>query len=414
MSRNERCKEWVFKTEAISPHRIVSAPRFRRMLAALIIGSLIVTGCTGVPDAIVGIDNPKSPAETVHGVKTHDIFIMTTRAPDSDPALLYSGNRSRHLGLAKVTVTIPPNHAVGKIERPSSLPPDPNKVFTIVDPQKYDSDTAFMNGIHDAVKSRNPDDQTLLLFVHGYNTTFTAGVLRLAQFIEDSGYTGVPVLFSWASRGKTLDYVYDLNSALQARDALIESATMLGGSGAKSFDIVAHSMGNFLTVEAIRQAKIEGKFKKGGGRIQNIILASPDIDADVFQEQLDVFKQTDRHFYVLISADDKALALSRRIAGGVSRVGDENADKLAALGVVVIDLSKVNDPNNLNHSKFADSPEVVKLIGRRLQAGDSLATAQPDTNMLSGITSGLAGLPSAKSSSGGEIVDVSERGVQLK
>jgi esterase/lipase superfamily enzyme len=380
------------------------------LLVVLVAGNLFAAGCTSVPDAIIGIENPKTPAQSVSGVRTHEIFVMTTRAPDSDPALFYSGNRSRDLGLAKVTVTIPPVHEVGKIERPASLPPDPKKVFTISDPRKYASDTAFMDGVRDAVKSRNPDEQTVLLFVHGYNTTFTAAVLRLAQFIEDSGYTGVPVLFSWASRGKTIDYVYDLNSALQARDTLIESATMLGGSGARSFDIVAHSMGNFLTVEAIRQAKIEGRFKTHGGRIQNIILASPDIDADVFQEQLDVFEETDRRFYVLISADDKALALSRRIAGGVNRVGDENADKLAALGVTVIDLTEVDDPNNLNHSKFADSPEVVKLIGKRLQAGDTLETGQPGSNGVTGMASGLAGLPAAGLSGVGRIVRLSGGG----
>jgi esterase/lipase superfamily enzyme len=36
------------------------------------------------------------------------------------------------------------------------------------------------------------------------------------------------------------------------------------------------------------------------------------------------------------------------------------------VGVVDIDLSMVNDSGSGSHSKFADSPEVVKLLGRGL------------------------------------------------
>ena len=47
--------------------------------------------------------------------------------------------------------------------------------------------------------------------------------------------------------------------------------------------------------------------------------------------------------YLLVSQDDKALRLSRRIAGGVPRVGAANTAELEQLGVTVIDLSQIDD-----------------------------------------------------------------------
>jgi esterase/lipase superfamily enzyme len=74
------------------------------------------------------------------------------------------------------------------------------------------------------------------------------------------------------------------------------------------------------------------------------------------------------------------LAVSRKIAGGIDRVGDAQAARLASMGVTVIDLSQVNDRSSLNHTKFADSPEMVQLIGRRLNAGDQLGTEGGNVN----------------------------------
>jgi esterase/lipase superfamily enzyme len=87
------------------------------VFAALVFGTLLVSGCAGSPDAIIGVDNPRIPAETVSGARKHDIFIATTRAPDVDSAILYSGERSDEIGLARVTVSVPPTHVAGKIER---------------------------------------------------------------------------------------------------------------------------------------------------------------------------------------------------------------------------------------------------------------------------------------------------------
>ena len=53
------------------------------------------------------------------------------------------------------------------------------------------------------------------------------------------------------------------------------------------------------------------------------------------------------------------------------RVGNEDVEDLALLGVTVIDLSEIH-VNGSNHTKFADSPEVVQLIGKRLSVDGSM------------------------------------------
>jgi esterase/lipase superfamily enzyme len=97
------------------------------------------------------------------------------------------------------------------------------------------------------------------------------------------------------------------------------------------------------------------------------VLASPDIDIDLFRTQLALLPEPIRQrMYLLVSENDSALRFSRRIAGGVPRVGAADTTELEELGLTVIDLSEVDDSSSGSHSKFAGSPEVVRLIGAGL------------------------------------------------
>jgi esterase/lipase superfamily enzyme len=92
------------------------------------------------------------------------------------------------------------------------------------------------------------------------------------------------------------------------------------------------------------------------------------------------------------------------IAGGVNRVGAAKPDELAKLGVTVIDLTKIEDTNDLNHSKFSDSPAIVRLIGKRLEAGDSLETGQREAGSVLDSAAGLVTMPVRVLSGGGRVV----------
>ena len=332
----------------------------------------LVLACSSPPRNIVGVDNPAMPAASVEGTALQPVFIATTRKRSDDPDVLFTADRqATGLNFARVVVYIPPDHKVGTMRRPDSLPPDPRTDFVILEPVVFEGDQAFRDGVNRELKQRPRTETEILLFVHGYNTDLPAAIIRTAQFAHDSGFKGLPVVFAWPSKGETLEYVYDLNSALHARDGLILASTLLASTETHGINLVAHSMGNLLTVEAMRQAQLTGDFNSYG-KTKAIVLASPDIDAELFAKQIQPFPEDERKFYILISQDDKALALSRRLAGDINRVGDESAEELAKLGVTVIDLTRIEDRNSLNHTKFANSPEIVQLIGSRLNEGDSL------------------------------------------
>ncbi len=363
------------------------AVRLRSMPLVVAVLAMVMVGCTRAPE-LIGIDNPAVPAETVPDVTRHRIFIASTRETSEVAGQLFSAARAETLGLASVDVTIPPNHVTGQLERPTRLPPDPRTEFTVVDPLSYANDAAFVAALDRELIKRPPGQRRLLLFVHGYNNTTSDSVLRLAQFVEDTGFQGVPVLLSWASAASVTRYVYDLNSALIARAKLKELSEMGARTRADSIDIFAHSMGTLLTMEGLVDAQFTGRLGRLN-RIDTIMLASPDIDLDLFRTQLGLLPQAIRErMFLLVSENDSALRFSRRIAGGVPRVGAANADELEALGVTVIDLTEVEDSSSGSHSKFAGSPEVVRLIGAGLNNHGRFG--EPDTP---GLQELLVGVP---------------------
>lgn len=348
-------------------------------LLSCVVAIVLLAACSPPPE-LIGVDNPKVPVASVEAATKHKIFLMTTREPTETVGALYSGRRAPDLGLASVQVSIPPTHVVGELERPKRLPPDPRTEFAVVDPTIYKNDEAFIASVNRELSKIPRGKRDILFFVHGYNNTTSDAVLRLAQFVEDSGFQGVPVLFDWASAASLTRYVYDLNSALIARPTLPEISRILERTNAEGYDIFAHSMGAFLTMEAMKDAVQTGRFN-ASGRIQTIMLASPDIDMDLFRSQLKQINTKFDRFYVLLSEDDSALNTSRIIAGGIPRVGASNIDELAELGIVAIDLSKIQNSSSGSHSKFAGSPEIVQLIGNGLNNNSRFDRSQRATQL---------------------------------
>jgi esterase/lipase superfamily enzyme len=353
-------------------------------LAAILVVALL-SSCSRAPD-LVGVDNLETPAVTVEEATRQKIFITTTRQATEVVGAFYSGQRAPELGLASVVVSIPPNHVSGDLERAKRMPPDPRTEFAVIEPTVYQSDGAFVSSVNAALAKLPPNERDILFFVHGYNNTISDSILLLAQFVEDTDYKGVPVLFSWASAAQPAKYVYDLNSAMAARPHLLEATGLLAKTNLKGADIFAHSMGALLTMEAIVAAELAGEFNSAG-RVKTVTLAAPDIDIDLFRSQLSMIKKDHHRLFVLTSKDDSALNFSRRISGGVSKVGSADSAELAELGVTVIDLSNVKDSKSSSHAKFAGSPEVVQLIGLGLNDSSRFGTksSSPLESMIAGL-----------------------------
>lgn len=334
---------------------------------AMVVLALVLAACSRPPQ-IIGIDNPQRFATPQADVIRHRIFITSTREPSNEPGAFLSANRARTLGLASVDVLVPPTHVLGKLERPTRLPPDPRTEFMAVDPLTYGSDAAFIAAIDRELATRPKDKRTILLFIHGFNNTPTDALLRLGQFVEDASFEGVPVMLTWASAARAVRYVHDLNSALIAREMVPEISDILVKTQADSVDVFAHSMGSLLTMEGLVKLDRDGKL---GTRktLNTIVLAAPDIDIDLFRTQLNSLSpDTRRTIFLLISERDGALRVSARLAGGVPRVGATPLKALEEFGLTVIDLSEISNSSSGSHSSFAGSPDVVQLIGAGLNS----------------------------------------------
>jgi len=142
-------------------------------------------------------------------------------------------------------------------------------------------------------------------------------------------------------------------------------------------DILAHSMGNFLVLETLRQLALRNRAIST--KIDNVMLAAPDVDVDGFESDVADMGNPHPRFTLFVSRDDKALALSGRIWGSEARLGaiDPKAEpyksRLAAEHVNVFDLTDIKSTDAANHNKFVQSPELVRLVGDRLASGQTLS-----------------------------------------
>ncbi len=312
-----------------------------------------------------------------------DLMVATTRAPDNtEPGVMFSGERGTALSFADIVVSLPPdaNRKIGEVQWPENATPDPMREFTTVEARILSKDEATAE--FNRRVARTPKRQ-VLVFVHGFNTRFAEAVYRFAQIAHDSSADVVPVLFTWPSRGKLLQYGYDHESASYSRDAL--EALLQGlarDPNVGEISILAHSMGNWVTLEALRQMAIRDHGL--APKIKNIMLAAPDVDFDVFKRQIMAMGVKPSLFTVFVSKDDEALAVSKRVWGDKPRLGAVDAkaepyrDVLDRDRVQVVDLTEISSGggDSLGHTKFAEAPAVVRSIGARLATGQALNDGQ--------------------------------------
>ncbi len=340
-------------------------------VCASLSATLLLVACASRPET--GFLTPTAYAESKS--TTHNILVATTRKRDPRPGTYFNGERASTVDYAEIAVAVPQNHVAGEIEWSSTAPGNPKTDFVVNEASYVDGDEEFIRRLNTQLSERPVGSRKVVLFIHGYNTMFAEGLYRFSQIIHDSKSPAVPVLFTWASRGKVAQYVYDTNSATAARDELDRTIRLLFASDAEQVNILAHSMGNWVTVEALRQIKISGKLPPMN-KLGAVLLAAPDIDIDVFKSQMRSFGKPAKPFYIILSKDDKALRASNFIAGGQTRLGaNENTAELAALGAVVIDMTDVKANDSANHGKFAELAELGPQLASVLQSGVGGASA---------------------------------------
>jgi len=94
-----------------------------------------------------------------------------------------------------------------------------------------------------------PTGDPLVIWVHGFNNTSAEAVYRQAQMAIDTGLRGPQLAFVWPSAATASGYLFDRDSALQARSSLEALFVRLGRIWSGQVTVIAHSLGWLLAME---------------------------------------------------------------------------------------------------------------------------------------------------------------------
>lgn len=296
-----------------------------------------------------------------------EVFYATDRArgDESQPSTFYSGMRGDALELGIAMVSIPPDHTPALVEAPSiwrlEFGPNPAKhvvLHSVVPVEPGD----FYDTMRTRLEDRAADD--LFVFVHGFNVPFAKAARRTAQMAHDMNFPGVPVLYSWPSRGSAFAYAADEASVrVSARRLTHFLDELVARSGAGTIHIVAHSMGNRALTDALELMALRNDIEQGDDPVfSQVVFAAPDVDAGLFSGMLPTIRPVAERLTLYASDRDFALATSRRLHGSAPRAGQAGDLLLADPNLDSVDMSDLGD-DMLAHTYFAsDSSALADLV----------------------------------------------------
>lgn len=279
------------------------------------------------------------------------------------------GTRRSEIRYGLCEISIPNTHTLGEIEEPSvwkfEFEEDP-KEHIVIHSVKVFSKEKFIRNLNRQIASS--ERSTSFLFIHGYNVSFAEAAKRTAQISYDLLFDGVPVFYSWPSKASLSGYT---NDEANIRWAQVNIKNFLedylSNTTAEEIYLIAHSMGNRgLTNALVELLKEQPELK---GRIKEIILAAPDIDADIFKRDIapQMAKLTSNPVTLYVSKDDMALKASK-LAHGYPRAGDVSDGLVLIDGIETVDASGI-DTSFLGHSYFAESSSIISDIFDLIKTG---------------------------------------------
>lgn len=311
------------------------------------------------------------------------VFFGTDRKrEEGGKRIAFAAERARRLEMGRAMVSVPRDHKVPDIERPWTIrvpftrfviyeeKEDPKKHFTIQEIRVASKDEMldFVRRRLDA--SQRFKDQAFI-FVHGYNTTFDNAVYRTAQLAYDLNFDGAPFLYSWPSGGGVASYIYDRESSAQAQPYLKEFMEMvLNETRAKNVNVIAHSMGNQPLLAVLREIRL-AMGPNAKVRLNQIILAAPDVDRDVFLNVARDLQGLSNGVTLYASSTDRAMIASRTLTG-IPRAGDvPSTGPIVLPGIDTIDVTQTStDTLALNHSGYAEKEALLNDIALLIRTGE--------------------------------------------
>mmetsp|Transcript_21112 Transcript_21112/g.21515 ORF Transcript_21112/g.21515 Transcript_21112/m.21515 type:complete len:374 (+) Transcript_21112:84-1205(+) len=132
-----------------------------------------------------------------------------------------------------------------------------------------------------------PDDQDVLVFIHGFNVSFKSAALTAARLSTGIGDIRT-AFFSWPSRESVVKQSYQSDEACAdvCDDALMDYIVkFLERQGSGKVHVIAHSMGCRPLLRALQRIKAShtnSVLPRSNLKFGQIVFAAPDVDAQQF------------------------------------------------------------------------------------------------------------------------------------
>lgn len=296
-----------------------------------------------------------------------EVFYATDRKMQASASVgdRYTGERGT-LSYGSAFVSIPRQHRMGVLESPSIMRlefrPDPEKHVVLLDIRQRDKGDYFSR-MKSAIASS--PRKTAFIFVHGYNVTFEDATRRTAQLSYDLGFKGAAVMYSWPSQGSTLKYTVDEDNIAWSETHLTDFLEdFCRDSDASDIYLIGHSMGTRGLTRAYvallnKQPALKSRFKE-------IILAAPDIDAEVFMQNIAPAMVASNNPVTLYASSKDIPLQASKVVHDNRRAGDSGKDIVILQGIDSIDSSNIST-EFLGHSYFAGERSMIQDIFQIIQ-----------------------------------------------
>lgn len=312
------------------------------------------------------------------------VYFATDRKGHSKNGEIKFGAERGDIQYGTVLVNIPRNKDMGEIPRPKwwklQFRENPDKHVMILD-QAIMGKENFFRSVQQTVA--DADENDAFVFVHGYNVSFDEAAMRTAQIAHDVKFGGAPLFFSWPSRASVDGYFSDEDNVEYSHKHMLQFLKdVREKTEAKKIHLIAHSMGNRALTRALVEMQEENYFKDF--QFTQIILAAPDIDAQIFTNDIApmLSGSTKGQITLYVSKKDKALGLSRSFRKHLRRAGDGGENIVCVKGIETIDASYV-DTSWLGHGYFAETKSLLDDITTILEKNE-----MPEKRKLKSVSKG--------------------------
>jgi esterase/lipase superfamily enzyme len=330
--------------------------RLAHILRSASLASTLALGLT----ACAGFGPPADPPESPWQYTTYEVLYATDRAPtgNKEPAQYFGDGRGT-LRYGVSTVRLPTVIPAAELEKAKRRGEkfDVYKYFSIRQIEALE-DGAFFDRVRAATAGATPND--VLVYVHGYLNDFRDALFRAAQLKHEIEFPGPVIAYSWPSQGGAASYTVDeANVEWSAHNLRVFLERLVASRGERArVHVLAHSMGNRALAGALREAGCAG----GKLALHQVVLAAPDIDADVFTRDFaSLIRRSAQRVTLYVSREDKALKASRTVHGH-NRAGER---RLISPHFDTVDATPLAGGKlDLAHSYFAEAKPVLLDLKR--------------------------------------------------